>query len=398
MNESRGLALLCDLQGVIVRVLFNAWPCEIPSGRTFPGLTVPGSVSKALSFLADVKRKGAAFNWELNINIEGVPDTLHFAGTRLQDALLIVGAENNADVMRLFEEMVRMSNEQTDALRALLKDRFPTFENEKFFDEISRLNNELVTAQRELAKKNAELARLNEEKNRFLGMAAHDLRNPLHAALAYSDMLLADTRDEKNRELLRVIRNSCEFMARLIDDLLDVSRIEAGELVLDYAAVNLAELIERNAAVHRFAAANKNVEIDYRLNARPNIMVDPAKIEQVLNNLIRNAVKFSYAGSRVEVTLTDEGEGVRLSVRDYGVGMTPKEQERLFRPFGRGRAGTAGEKSTGLGLAIVKRIVEGHGGEIYIESQEGGGSTFTVSLPKIPKELKARNYNRGSAS
>lgn len=260
--------------------------------------------------------------------------------------------------------------------------------DDRLYDDLSRLNNELATTQRELAKSNAELDRLNIQKNELLGIAAHDLRNPLQVILTYSHFLLEEASDlaPEHREFVRTIRSSSRFMLRLVDDLLDVARIEAGILDLDLAPVDLDALVEHNVALNRVLAEPQGTRIELRRNVGmpklPDMVLDAAKIEQVLNNLIGNAVKFSPPGSTVEVRLAAGEEGVTLSVRDQGDGIRPEELETLFRPFQKGRnRSTAGEKSTGLGLAIVKRIVEGHRGEIRVESAPGEGAVFHVRLP-----------------
>ena len=268
---------------------------------------------------------------------------------------------------------------------ATLRLRARADHDDRLYDDLSRLNNDLATAQRELAKSNAELDRLNIQKNELLGIAAHDLRNPLQVILTYSHFLLEEASDlaPEHREFVRTIRSSSRFMLRLVDDLLDVARIEAGTLDLDLAPVDLDALVEHNVALNRVLAEPKGIRIELRREGRlPELVLDAAKIEQVLNNLIGNAVKFSPPGSTVEVRLAAGEDGVTLSVRDQGDGIKPEELESLFRPFQKGRnRSTAGEKSTGLGLAIVKRIVEGHRGEIRVESAPGEGSVFHVRLP-----------------
>jgi signal transduction histidine kinase len=259
-------------------------------------------------------------------------------------------------------------------------------DNERLYDELSHLNNELATTQRELAKKNAELARLNEQKNQFLGIAAHDLRNPLEVILTYSEFLLEDAAPVLGPEqtgLIHTIRSSSEFMLRLVEDLLDVTRIEAGRLELDLAPADLPAIVAANVRRNRVLAAKKGIEISLRSAGEiPPMSLDIAKIEQVLDNLIGNAVKFSPPGSPVEVRLDTEADQVVLAVRDQGPGIPADLLGKLFEPFTRAHVrGTGGEKGAGLGLAIVKRIVTGHGGEIRVESEPGHGATFQVCLP-----------------
>ena len=258
------------------------------------------------------------------------------------------------------------------------------------FDELSRLNNELATSQRELARSNVELDQLNKQKNELLGIAAHDLRNPLQVILIYSQFLIdeaAVSLGPEHLEFVRTIRRSSDFMLRLVEDLLDAARIEAGTLELDLAPVDLGGLVERNVALNRVLAEPKGTRIDlYRDGEAGDVgkmVLDTAKIEQVLNNLIGNAVKYSPPGSTVEVRLAAADGGVSIAVRDQGQGIAAEEMDRLFQPFKTGTSrGTAGEKSAGLGLAIVKRIVEGHRGAIRVEPAKGGGSEFQVFLPR----------------
>lgn len=270
---------------------------------------------------------------------------------------------------------------------ATLRLREQADRDSRHFDELSLLNSELATSQRDLARSNVELERLNRQKNELLGIAAHDLRNPLQVILIYSQFLLdeaAGSLEPEHLEFVRTIRRSSEFMLRLVEDLLDLARIESGTLELDLAPVDLGELVERNVALNRVLAEPKGTRIELRRESGAETMVlDAAKVEQVLNNLIGNAVKYSPPGSTVEVRLAEAADGAAIVVRDQGDGVAAEEMEQLFEPFRTGPSrATAGEKSAGLGLAIVKRIVEGHRGSIRVEPADGGGSVFHVFLPK----------------
>ncbi len=383
------IALLCDQHGNLIKFLYDSLELsaethpEMPFGR----LAAPGGLAKALSFLYQINSYGAAFDWEINITAGNQVKTLHFAGGKLDDQILIVGAEDSNLALKLFEDMMRINNEQINQLRAVLKESQAMTPSADLYNEISRLNNELVTMQRELARKNAELAHLNQEKNHFLGMAAHDLRNPLYVTLNLVEFILDETTDEQQKnEFLQDIRASIEFMRQLVDDLLDVAKIESGDVQLEYNAIEIISLAQKNVARNRILAAKKQIEIDLEIGTLPRIVVvDQAKIEQVLNNLIGNAVKFSGAGSKVQVCLKRQEENFLLTVSDQGPGIARHEQEKLFAPFHRGSARpTDGEKSTGLGLMIVKRIVESHGGKIWLESEVGKGTTFFVLIPLCP--------------
>ena len=392
-----GFAVLCDHQGRIVRVVGDGLglAAHVQPGAPFAALVHPDCAGKANQFLEALRRQNAAFNWELTVPLgDGRLAAMHFAGGASDEGFLIVGAKSRAAVASTFEGLVSINNEQTTMLRAAMKDlalraREQADREEEYYDELTRLNNELATTQRELAKKNAELARLNEQKNQFLGIAAHDLRNPLDVILTYSQFVLDEARaalTPEQIEFVNTIRSSSEFMLNLVNDLLDTSKIEAGKLELELERVDLGEIVRRNVALNRTLAERKGITLALaRSDELPAMRLDVSKIEQVLNNLIGNAVKFSPPGSRVEVRIEREDDGAVVSVRDEGEGIAAEELDNLFRFYEKGRTrATGGEKSTGLGLAIVKKIVAGHGGEIRVESEAGEGATFFVSLPASP--------------
>lgn len=240
--------------------------------------------------------------------------------------------------------------------------------------------------QRELAEKNRELAHLNELKNRFLGMAAHDLRSPLTVVLAFAELLESDSLDDQQRQAIATIRRTGEFMLRLVNDLLDLSAIEAGQLRLDLSAVDVVALVETAVDLNRRLAVPKGISLELRAAPEPlTAWADPARIQQVLNNLIGNALKFSKPGTTVEVEVARLEAEARVSVADEGPGIPAAELERLFEPFRRGAAkATGGEKSTGLGLAIVRRIIAAHGGRIWAESEPERGARFHFTVPLEP--------------
>jgi len=234
-----------------------------------------------------------------------------------------------------------------------------------------------------------ELARLNELKNQFLGMAAHDLRNPLAVVQTCSEFLLDEVgktlSEEKKAEFLTRIRNNAAFMLYLIDDLLDVSRIESGKLTLNIGTTDLVELVNRNLELNRTLASRKHIGLQFTHDAAQcMVMADSRRVEQVLSNLISNAVKFSVSGSEVVVRAGQVDGGLGVSVADHGQGIPAEELSGLFEPFNRTSVrSTAGEKSTGLGLAICRKIVEAHLGRIWAESKVGVGTTISFTLPAV---------------
>jgi len=230
------------------------------------------------------------------------------------------------------------------------------------------------------------LLTLNEEKNRLLGVAAHDLRNPIGVAQGYLRLVLAGTVGPVNqaqRMLLERVEKSSQRMLDLVNDLLDVSAIEAGRLNLDLDQVDLepylAEILETSALL----AAEKNIRLVTEVRGPlPRIRLDRRRFDQVLHNLLTNAVKFSYPGTTITLGARAEPRTVQIFVQDQGQGIRSEELGRVFKAFARGSARpTGGERSTGLGLAISHRIVEAHGGSIAVQSHPGEGACFTVTLP-----------------
>ena len=388
----RGVALLCGRDGVVRSVLRDDLGiCEDIVGKRLTQLVDRSSHEKAQLFLAEAVSTGAAFDWELGMQRDGGIRLLHFAAAAAEgDALVIVAAPSRSAVVRYYDELMRVNNEQANALRAALKPRTPDDVRDRdadVYDKMMRLNSELANAQRELTKKNLELERANKLTNQFLGMAAHDLRNPIGAIRSFSNLLLDPTvpvTPERQQDFLERIRGSSEFMLALINDILDLSAIESGQLRMDAREIDIARLVRDNVELNRVLAEEK--EITITLTAQPDIpriVADPRKVEQILNNLLSNAVKYSSRATTVRVEVRAADGGVLIVVADEGQGIPAGELGMILRPFQRGTPkGTAGEKSTGLGLAIVKRLVDGHGGRLAYESEVGRGTTFSVWLPR----------------
>lgn len=232
-----------------------------------------------------------------------------------------------------------------------------------------------------------QLSRANAAKNKFLGMAAHDLRNPLASIRGLAEFLSDGTvgpLTADQLELINLIHQASQGMVTLVNDLLDVATIESGELKLETAPAALAELLEKSVMLNALESSRKRTQIV--LTDRPSaplIALDAAKIRQVIDNLLSNAVKYSPPGSTVHVALDLSVDGTQvIRVRDQGPGIPENERDRLFKDFGRLSARpTGGEKSTGLGLAICRKIVEAHHGTIVAENHPAGGCEFRVSLP-----------------
>jgi signal transduction histidine kinase len=247
-------------------------------------------------------------------------------------------------------------------------------------------NSELANMTRELQKKNFELERLGSLKNEFLGMAAHDMRNPIGNIRNLSQFLLDELTgklSDSHKLFLSSIIGQSDFLSHLIGDLLDISALESGSVRLDRRWTEFSPFIERIAALNQIIAAKKNITINLPPGPRQiKLFIDPYKMEQVFNNLIDNAVKYSPPNTQVEIEVVMDSGKIAVHIKDQGIGIAERDLSRIFKPFSKiGTSGTSGEKSTGLGLAIVQRIVTAHGGRIQVRSVPGKGSTFIVEVP-----------------
>lgn len=248
-----------------------------------------------------------------------------------------------------------------------------------------QLRQALETKNRELEKSNTELAELNILKNKFLGMAAHDIRNPLTSIRGFTELFLSGEfglLSDEQKEFIAIIHQTSGEMLALLNDLLDISVIESGKLKLDCRDESLADLLLTRLRLSRVMARKKNIQIKADLEDVPPIPCDASRIGQVIDNLLSNAIKYSPPGSTVFVSLKNNGDLVELSVRDCGPGIADEEKEYLFNTYQRLSAKpTGGETSTGLGLAIVKKIIDAHRGDLEVQSSPGSGSSFIFRLP-----------------
>ncbi len=334
-------ALLIDDDGKIARA--SAYAAELtgsdPRGRALTDLLVDFAHAPS----PDEMVRNDAGGHLVNVTTpQGPPKTLYVHAARCEDGVLLLGAADSREL---------------DAMQQKLLE----------------LNAELGDLSRRLQKTNAELARANELKNRFLGMAAHDLRKPAGVIVNFAELILddlgGDVSDEQ-REFLDFIHEAGEEMVRLIEDFLDVSTIESGRLRLDRAPVNLREVIESALRYVEPHARRKGVELVRRIpDDLPPVNADAGKLGQVIANLAGNAVEHSEPGAKVFLDARADDDAVTARVTDQGPGFDPEEVEKLFEPYrtGSGRK-TEGESSTGLGLAIAHKIVTEHGGRLWVDA------------------------------
>jgi signal transduction histidine kinase len=248
------------------------------------------------------------------------------------------------------------------------------------------LSNQTIQAQA------AQLEQASKNKSEFLANMSHELRTPLNAIIGFSEVLLEElfgALNPKQRDYLTDIRGSGTHQLSLINDILDLSKVEAGRLELELAPVSVAEAISAGITLVRERAANHGISLDSEVAPDlPLIRADGRKLKQVMLNLLTNAVKFTPAGGRVVARAAACDGEIVISVSDTGVGIEVADQERIFAEFEQTRHGKAAEEGTGLGLTLCKKLVELHGGRIWVESESGVGSTFTFTLPmNMPSEV-----------
>lgn len=232
----------------------------------------------------------------------------------------------------------------------------------------------------------SELERLEKVRQEFLSNVSHELRTPLTAILAFVETLEdgAINDAENNLRFLTVIRKNAERMHRLINDTLELSAIEAGKITVEAAEINLAQLVDDIADNLDAKAEAANVQIINQVAAPATVFADPDRLEQMLTNLVDNAIKFNRATGTVTISYTSTAERNSIQVADTGEGILPEQAERIFERFYRvDRARTTREVGgTGLGLAIVKHLARLHGGEASVASEINKGSVFTIELPR----------------
>jgi signal transduction histidine kinase len=229
-----------------------------------------------------------------------------------------------------------------------------------------------------------EVARLKDE---FLGQVSHELRTPLTIIHGYSELMVDGmvSGEDLVRQSAGEIHTSSTLMLRLVDDLLDTSRLDAGRIELKREEIELGAWLERVAASFGQATSTHSV-VAVLPSGLPTISADPHRLGQVMNNLLSNAVRYSTPGTEIRVGAVAAGGGaVEIQVSDRGPGIAAEDRERIFEKFYRGKDGaTLAVRGTGLGLAVARQLVQAHGGSIGVRSIVGQGSTFWVRLPVGP--------------
>jgi len=341
---------------------------------------------------------------ELLIRIHALaPKTLKILLTGQANADAVGNAVNYANLYRYIAkpwEPADLDLTVTEALRRYFQDKQLAEQNMMLHAanaELAKLNNQLEGYSRnleekvkertyELSEKNTALVKLNDEKNEFLSIAAHDLKNPLFAIQGLAQ-LIQKSFDHLPKEKIIQYGAMIEFashrMFNLISNLLDVNKIESGQVDVAIHLLDILPAISDVVQSYEEQATVKNIVLHLDcIEEHYYALIDDGIVRQILDNLVSNAIKYSPKNSHVYVKIIKENKVVRCEVKDEGEGITPEEQKVLFGKFSRlSTKPTGGEHSTGLGLFIVKKLVEKLNGQVWCESEKGKGACFIVTFP-----------------
>ncbi|OYT17110.1 MAG: hypothetical protein B7C24_04325 [Bacteroidetes bacterium 4572_77] len=322
-------------------------------------------------------------------NFISKPYSAEFLFDRISDIMLnreIRQRSPNLDItMEIFfgGQKYKLNSNRMQILDLLLSTYYNAINKNK---ELEETNLELKKLHKEMKIKNIQLNKINKEKNQLMGIAAHDLRSPLSTVSGYLsliiDLLEKDSIPDQEK-ILGTINSNIDYMLNLITEVLDFSKIEAGKLDLHKKEFNLAPFMDGVIEMNNMLSSPKQIQINAAYDPKELIVVaDANKLKQVMDNLLSNSTKYSENNTEIAVNFRLIENAIEFCVSDQGKGIPENEQADLFKPFVTTSVkSTAGEKSTGLGLASVKKIVETHGGKIWVKSKVGVGSQFYFTIP-----------------
>lgn len=347
---------------------------------------------KCSSPFDDLLRRGDVLKRLQAGNILMAEDTHGWAQQQgLPACILVPGLANDRLICILYADNGAAPHSfQASALRflhSLAAQSALALANASLVEELQRNNSELAGA-------NDQLRQLDRLKSQFLSVATHELRTPLSIILGYNSMLaesLQDRLTEDEKETLREAVSACKRLIRLVNSMLDISQIESGKMRMNFAPTDLRHLVNSVVALFQNEARTRGLTLGVELPARlPRTRLDAERIEQVLVNLLGNAVKFTPAGGRITVAVRARDNQIEVAVVDTGIGIPAEEQKLIFDEFAQVRRQRSGRnEGSGLGLAIARRIIEAHRGTLSFTSRPGQGSTFRFVLPTQARETSA---------
>ena len=259
--------------------------------------------------------------------------------------------------------------------------------NNVFLGQINRdLEEKVRQRTKELERSNIELTKANQMKNEFIGIINHELKSPITAVISGIDVIKAhgtEKLDESQNKLLNIMEENGQEMLRLTNDLLDLSKIESGKIIINYEPIPLINMFEEVAQSLKPIWEKKKIKVSTKIDdSITTIFADSIRIKQVIFNLFENAVKFTGEKGQIKIEAKDLGKQIQITIKDSGIGIKKEELENIFNKFAKRQAGFRG---TGLGLYIAKSFIEAHNGSIEVESEPGKGSIFKISLPKASR-------------
>jgi signal transduction histidine kinase len=351
-RHGAGVSLRCGRNGIVSSIVNDSIGLSacLQIGKPFVCCAYVDNHERAAKLIADLESVDAVYELPIAVDLNGNAKLLSFSGVVVDDQILLVGSAVEGYAGDLYEDLIRINNEETNALRTALKSL--------------------------------------EQRSRQAGIVAHDLRN-LIGSIASCTELLLEERDQltaEQLEFISIIERSSHSAITLVSDLLDLTLIETGRLDLKMQPVDLEVLVRSNVETNQLLARRKNIGLKAEIAPHlPMVNADASRVEQVLTNFISNAIKYSQPGTSVTVRASAAPGAVLVEVCDHGQGIPPAEVGALFRLYHKTSVRpTGGEQSTGLGLAIARQIVEAHGGTVGVESEVGRGSTFHFTLPCAP--------------
>ncbi|MGA7591012.1 MAG: response regulator, partial [Candidatus Sulfotelmatobacter sp.] len=269
-------------------------------------------------------------------------------------------------------------------------------------EEKRKVTEKLAASNRELELRNREVERATRMKSKFLASMSHELRTPLNAIVGFSDLLAEGTAgilNDKQKRFVNHIKQGSAHLLQLINDILDLSKIEAGQLELHSEEFLVEDALPEVLSTIAPLAMAKGIRVEQKMETNSLVKADRVRFKQILYNLLSNAVKFTPNGGEINIACIDDRDFVSVSVTDTGIGIRPEDQKLVFEEFRQveGTPDTA-HQGTGLGLAITKRLVEQQGGRVSLESELGKGSRFTFTIPAVAPTLEVRSFEPARAS
>jgi len=323
-------------------------------------------------------------------------ETVRFVSHQKDYSIRAVATGNRDEVSTLiesFNEMLGQIQERDTALREA---------RDELEQRVLERTTQLAVANKELDLRNREVERATQLKSKFLASMSHELRTPLNTIVGFSDLLAEQTAgqlNDKQKRFVHHIKQGSAHLLQLINDILDLSKIEAGQLEFHCEAFQIGEALPEVLSTIRPLAMAKHITVQEKIESDLGVFADRVRFKQILYNLLSNAVKFTPKDGRIDIECFENGGTICVSVADTGIGIRPEDQKLVFEEFRQVEvSNTNTQEGTGLGLAITKRLVEQQGGRISLESELGKGSRFTVTLPLAKTSPKLQLANISTAS